>query len=51
VGAHTLFSVEKHKTAKQNISVVVACRNEEPNLKKLLEALQNQSVKNFELIW
>lgn len=44
------FSVEKHKTAEQNISVVVACRNEEPNLKKLLEALQNQSVKNFELI-
>lgn len=44
------FSVEKHKTAEQNISVVVACRNEESNLKKLLDALQNQSVKNFELI-
>ncbi len=49
--AHTpYFSVEKHKTAEQNISVVVACRNEESNLKKLLDALQNQSVKNFELI-
>lgn len=44
------FPVEKHKTSGQKISVVIACRNEESDLKKLLDALQNQSVKNFELI-
>jgi len=32
------------------VTVVVACRNEEKNLIKLLEALQNQTYKEFELI-
>jgi len=33
-----------------DVSVVIACRNEEKNLNKLLDALHNQTFKNFELI-
>lgn len=32
------------------IAIVVACKNEEYNLKNLLIALQNQTFKNFELV-
>ncbi|MDR1729775.1 MAG: glycosyltransferase [Prevotellaceae bacterium] len=46
-----LFSAKEKNVRQQPfLSVVVCARNEEKNLPKLLQAIKNQSYKNFELI-
>jgi cellulose synthase/poly-beta-1,6-N-acetylglucosamine synthase-like glycosyltransferase len=45
-----LFTAEPESVPDPWLSVVVACRNEALQLPSLLLALQNQSIRNFELI-
>lgn len=44
------FLAEDILSSAKNVSVVVACRNEEDNLPHLLEALKQQSLPDFQLI-
>lgn len=44
--------VDTHKIdISQEVSLVICCKNEAHNLPALIEALKQQSVSNFELIW
>lgn len=45
-----LFEAEKKDESDFKLSIIVACRNEEKNLRALLECFKNQSFENFELI-
>jgi len=45
------FEIIKTDDKRINTSLIVACRNEENNIKTLIEKLENQSLKNFEIIF
>ena len=46
----TLFEPNENELIQGNITVVVACKNEEEFLPRLLSSLSGQSYENFELV-
>lgn len=46
-----VFNLKTNESCSLSVSIIVACKNESENLLSLISALENQSYKDFELIF